>query len=355
MINRDGHQVRKNPPGAAPLAVVAAAAGVSIPTVSKVLNSRPDVSAATRERVAGVLAAHGYTVRPVGAKPTGLIDIRVVNLESPWAEAVLRGASESAQHHGYDLVLTVDPNPDDCDTWIRKALERGTDGVVSVVTVPGAEARATLAQAGTPAVVVDPRIKPEPDVLSVGATNWEGSREATEYLLALGHTRIATIMGAPEQDNALARLSGYQTALIQAGLIVDESLVRTGAYGVSAGYECAWHLISLDDRPTAIFASCDDTALGALRALREAGLRVPEDISLVGFDDMPVAAWLDPPLTTVRQPLVEMGAAAVDLVHRTRTGAGRPLRTELATELVVRASAMAPPRQVRAPVRRPGT
>jgi LacI family transcriptional regulator len=345
----------KTQQGAVPLSVVATAAGVSIPTVSKVLNSRPDVAEATRAHVAAVLTQHGYTVRPASSKRTGRIDIRIVSLESTWSEAVVRGAAESAQRHSYDLVLTVDPDPDDCRAWVRHALQRGTDGAVSVVTVPGAEDRATLASTSTPIVVVDPRTRPAPDLLSVGATNWQGSLDATAHLVALGHRRIATITGTPEQENALARLSGYQTALIQAGLTVDENLVRSSVFGVSAGYECTWHLISLEDRPTAIFASCDDTALGALRALREAGLRVPEDMSLVGFDDMPIAAWLDPALTTVRQPLVEMGATAVDLIHRARTGSGHTLRTELATELIVRSSTAVPPRVIGPPNRRPGT
>ncbi|WP_448061143.1 LacI family DNA-binding transcriptional regulator [Cellulomonas hominis] len=326
-----------------PLAVVAAAAGVSIPTVSKVLNSRPDVSDATRRRVMATLAEHGYTVRPPRTKPTGLIDIRVVSLDSPWSEAVVRGAAATAQRLGFDLVITVDPDPDDCASWVRHTLERGTDGLVSVVTVPDEPARAALARLQVPVVVVDPRTRPAPDLLSVGATNWQGGVDATAHLVGLGHRRIATITGPLEQANALARLAGYRTALIQAGIGSDDDLVRSGNFGIEAGYAGATYLLGLDDPPTAIVAGSDDTALGALRAVREAGLRVPQDLSLVGFDDHPVAAWLDPPLTTVRQPLVEMGATAVELVHRARTGSGHTLRPELATELVVRASTAPPP------------
>ncbi|MFE6234070.1 LacI family DNA-binding transcriptional regulator [Cellulosimicrobium sp. NPDC057862] len=326
-----------------PLAAVAAEAGVSVPTVSKVLNARPDVSATTREHVAGVLRRHGYEVRPRTAKRTGLVDVRIVDLEGPWSEAVVRGAVAEARRRALDVVLSVELDPDDCGAWVRHALARGTDGLVSVVAVPDAEARATLTEAGVPLVVVDPRHRLPEGVLSVGAVNFQGAFEATAHLLALGHRRIATITGVPEQDNAIARLAGYRAAMIRAGVPVDDDLVCLSTYGVPAGYEGVQRLLALDEPPTAVFACSDDTALGALRALREAGLSVPDDVSLVGFDDLPVAAWTDPPLTTVRQPLVEMGASAVELVHRARTASGHTLRTELATSLVVREST-APPR-----------
>lgn len=325
-----------------PLAVVAAEAGVSVPTVSKVLNARPDVAGATRDRVATALARHGFTIRPPARKPTGMIDVRIVDLEGTWSEAVVRGAVSGARRLGLDVVLAVEPDPDDCSAWVRHALERGTDGLVSVVAVPDADARRRLAESATPLVVVDPRKRPPEGMLSVGATNFQGGLEATAHLLSLGHRRIATITGALDQDNAIARLGGYRAAMIRAEVSVDEDLVHVGAYGVTSGYEGARRLMALDDPPTAIFASSDDTALGALHALREAGLSVPDDVSLVGFDDLPITPWIDPPLTTVRQPLAEMGATAAELVHRARTASGHTLRTELATNLVVRSSTAAP-------------
>ncbi|WP_402463639.1 LacI family DNA-binding transcriptional regulator [Isoptericola aurantiacus] len=321
-----------------PLAVVAHEAGVSVPTVSKVLNSRADVSAPTRSRVAAALERHGITVRPRRRKATRMIDVRIVDLEGTWSEAVVRGAVAGARQLGLDVVLAVEPDPDDCSTWVRHALDRGTDGLVSIVAVPDADARQALAESETPLVVVDPRQRPPEGMLSVSATNFQGGMEATAHLLSLGHRRIATIAGALEQDNAIARLAGYRAALLQADVPVDDDLVFTGAYGVTSGYDGAQRLMALAEPPTAIFASSDDTALGALHALRELGRSVPDDVSLVGFDDLPVAPWIDPPLTTVRQPLAEMGATAVDLVHRSRTASGHTLRTELATSLVVRAS-----------------
>lgn len=329
--------------GPPPLAVVAAEAGVSVPTVSKVLNSRRDVAEATRARVAEALARHGYTVRPSGSRRTGLIDLRVVDLDSTWAEAVVRGAAQAASRLGSDLVVTVDPDAQACGAWVRHALDRGTDGLVSVVGVPDAASRAELARAQVPVVVVDPRTRCDPDVLVVGATNFRGGLDATAHLVGLGHRRIATITGPLEQDNAVARLAGYRTALIQAGIAGDDDLVRTGDYSVDGGFRAANLLLELDDPPTAVVAGSDDTALGVLRAAREHGLRVPDDLAVTGFDDLPVAAWLDPALTTVRQPLAEMGDAAVSLVHRAREGLRGPAHLELATTLVVRSST-APPR-----------
>jgi LacI family transcriptional regulator len=325
-----------------PLAVVAAEAGVSVPTVSKVLNSRPDVAAATRARVTGALARHGYAVRPSGSRRTGFVDLRVVDLDSTWAEAVVRGAARAAARLSADLVVTVDPGTESCGPWVRHALQRGTDALVSVIGVPDQPARADLARAGVPVVVVDPRIRPDADLLAVAATNFRGGLDAAAHLVGLGHRRIATITGPQDQDNAVARLAGYRTALIQAGLPVDDELVRGGDYGVDAGFRAASLLLRLDDPPTAVFATSDDTAIGVLRAAREHGVRVPEDLSVVGFDDHPVAAWLDPALTTVRQPLDEMGDAAVSLAHRARDGAPGPVHLELATRLVVRGST-APP------------
>ncbi|MFF1529491.1 LacI family DNA-binding transcriptional regulator [Cellulomonas sp. NPDC058312] len=327
-----------------PLSVVAADAGVSVPTVSKVLNSRPDVAAPTRERVTTVLARHGYAVRPSGSRRTGFVDLRMHDLDSTWAEAVVRGAARAARRLGADLVVTVDPDADpaSCGTWVRHALARGTDGLVSVVGVPDAGSRADLDRAGVPLVVVDPQARGDDGLRVVGATNFRGGLDATDHLIALGHRRIATITGPQDQDNAVARLAGYRTALIRAGLPVDEELVRGGAYGVDAGFRAAEVLLRLDDPPTAVFAASDDTAIGVLRAAREHGVRVPEDLSVVGFDDVPVAAWLDPALTTVRQPLTEMGDAAVTLVHRARTSDPGPAHVELATTLVPRASSTPP-------------
>lgn len=326
------------------LDLIAAEAGVSVPTVSKVLNSRPDVAARTRARVTEALERHGYAIRTRATADTGFLHVRVVDLDGAWSEAVVRGAVEAARAQGKDVVLTVDPAPDDCDDWVRHALSRGTDGLLSVVAVPSEHARRALADAGVPLVVVDPLHQVPDGTLSVAATNFKGAFDAAQHLISLGHRRIATITGPIDQDNAIARLAGFQAAMLQAAVPVDDGLIIRAHYGVDQGHEATRLLLTRASRPTAIFGASDDTALGAIHALRELGLRVPEDISVIGFDDLTAAAWADPPLTTIRQPLAQMGSAAVDALVQSRLGRAPAAHTELSTTLIVRSST-APPRE----------
>jgi LacI family xylobiose transport system transcriptional regulator len=204
--------------------------------------------------------------------------------------------------------------------------------------------RALLTSRSIPFVVVDPAGDPGADVPSVGATNWHGGLSATRHLVELGHTRIGAISGPSRIMCSRARVDGYRAALETAGLAVDPELIRQGNFHHDMGYRAGLELLRLSDRPTAIFAGNDLQALGVYEAARELGLRIPEDLSVVGFDDLPLARWVGPPLTTVRQPLTEMAEAAAKLVlelgREERPSAGT--RVELATSLVVRSST-APP------------
>lgn len=320
------------------LDLIASEAGVSVPTVSKVLNSRPDVAAATRERVTAALERHGYAIRTRARTATGFLDVRVVDLDGAWSEAVVRGAVEAARVHGKDVVLAVEPAPDDCDDWVRHALSRGTDGLLSVVAVPSEDARRALAEAGVPLVIVDPLHRAPEGTLSIAATNFQGAFDAAQHLLTLGHRRIATITGPLDQENAIARLAGFQAAMMQAGIRIDDDLVIRAHYGLDQGYAATRALLTHATPPTAIFAASDDTAMGAIHALHEHGLRVPDDMSVIGFDDLPPAGWTDPPLTTIRQPLAQMGSAAVDALVQMQVGRTPAAHTELSTALIVRSS-----------------
>jgi DNA-binding LacI/PurR family transcriptional regulator len=213
--------------------------------------------------------------------------------------------------------------------------------------------------AGIPCVVIDPVDLPDPDVPSVGATNWGGGLAATRHLLELGHRRIAVIGGPASLLCSRARIDGYRAALESAGLPYDPELVRDGTFHHAGGYEAGGALLALPEPPTAIFAGSDEQAFGVVEAARVAGLAVPRDLSVVGFDDLPISRWAAPPLTTVRQPLAEMGRVAAQMLQALIDG--RPLETghvELATSLVVRASTAAPgppprrPRSYRSPRRR---
>jgi LacI family xylobiose transport system transcriptional regulator len=331
----------------ATLADIARAAGVSIPTVSKVLNGRADIATSTRERVEGLLREYGYRRRGLRAAP--LLDLVFHELESAWAMEVIRGAEKVAHEEGLSLVLSqsagrLTPG----QSWLDGVLARRPTGVLLVLSKLEAVQRAQLATREIPFAVIDPAGDLEADVPAVGTTNWQGGLAATRHLIELGHRRIGVVAGPMRMLCSRARVDGYRAALETAGLPFDPGLIRAGDFHHEAGNECGRELLHLEDRPTAVFAGNDLQALGVYEAARELGLRIPEDLSVVGFDDVPAARWVGPPLTTVRQPLAEMAAAAARIVIGLARGRDRnelTTRVELATELVVRSStAAAPPR-----------
>jgi len=228
--------------------------------------------------------------------------------------------------------------------WIEGVLTRRPAGVIAVFSDLSESLRAQLHTRGIPLVVVDPTGEPLHDTPSVGATNWSGGLAATRHLLGLGHRRIGVISGPEEILCSRARLDGYRAAMDAAGVPVDPALIRCGAFHVNEGIDEGRALLRLHDRPTAIFAGNDLQAFGVYQAAREARLHIPEDLSVVGFDDLPVAKWVGPPLTTIRQPLSQMAVTAARLVLALARGE-QPSQTrlELATELVIREST-APPR-----------
>jgi LacI family transcriptional regulator len=329
----------------ATLAAVAAEAGVSLPTVSKVVNGRPDVAPDTRARVERLLSEFDYQ-RPGARRAvrrgrrSGLIDLIFNGLDSPWAVEILRGVEEwCAGHVTGAAVSAVRHGSARPASWTSALASHDTEGVILVTSELTSPQLQQLRGDGIPLVVVDPVNLPDADLPSVGTTNWAGGLAATEHLIALGHERIGAIAGPPDYLCNRARLDGYRTALDRAQLPFREQYVRHGDFYHEGGFIRGRELLGLPEPPTAIFAGNDQQALGVYEAARQQGLRVPQDLSVVGFDDLPVARWVSPPLTTVRQPLAEMGytAAAMlgDLID------GRPLttrRVELSTELVVRES-----------------
>jgi LacI family transcriptional regulator len=326
---------------------VAAAAGVSIPTVSKVLNGRPDVSTDTRERVEELLRQHSY--RPRAARTgrrVGLIDLVFVDLGSSWAMEILAGAEEVAHRAGTGIVVSAvhgrsRTRPD--RGWLDNLAARRSDGVLLILSQLSGEQQALLDRLEIPVVVVDPAGAPPPDMPSVGATNWAGGLAATEHLIGLGHERIAVIGGPSDVLCSRARMDGYRTAMSGAGLKVPAGYVRSGDFMSPSGYRETIALLGLPKPPTAIFACADQMALGAYEALYERGLRTPDDVSVVGFDDLDAARWAVPPLTTVRQPLHEMAGMATRMLLRLIAGEElESTRVELATPLVVRGSTAAP-------------
>ncbi|WP_371672886.1 LacI family DNA-binding transcriptional regulator [Streptomyces sp. NBC_00289] len=326
---------------------IARRAGVSVPTVSRVVNGRSDVSPQTRARVEDLLRQHGHRKR-VAASGTraALIDLVFNDLDSPWAVEIIRGVEEVAHTAGVGTVVSaLHGRSGDAREWMRNLRARASGGVVLVTSALEPVLHEELRALGVPLVVVDPAGSPAIDAPTVGAANWSGGLAATGHLLSLGHRRIGLIAGPPRLLCSRARFDGYRAALENAGLAVDETLVVPGDFRPESGFAGCNALLDLPEPPTAVFAASDQMALGAIEALRRRGLRVPEDMSVVGFDDLPEVRWSAPPLTTVRQPLAEMGKLAARTVLRlTRGEQPDSPRVELGTELVVRASTAPPAR-----------
>ncbi|MDT0344819.1 LacI family DNA-binding transcriptional regulator [Streptomyces litchfieldiae] len=325
------------------LAQIAETAGVSISTVSKVLNGRDDVSRDTRAKVDSALRRHRYVRRGTALVPEGrTVDLVLSGLDGSWPASVASGMEAAAYEAKVHVVISVartassgDGRPD----WVDRVLERGTAGVVLGLVEPAPGQLARLREAGVPCVVIDPLSDPPPDVVSVGTTNWAGAYEATTHLLERGHRRIALVTGPSDHLYARARIAGYHSAMAAAGLGVPPELIRHGTYDRASGTEQVRALLQLSEPPTALFICSDHMAIGGYEAAAGAGLRVPADVSVVGFDDLPEARWVSPALTTVRQPLKEMGGSALRTLVRLLNGEDiESPRIELATTLVVRDS-----------------
>jgi DNA-binding LacI/PurR family transcriptional regulator len=324
------------------IAYIAESAGVSVPTVSKVVNGRRGVSADTRARVKELIERYGYR-KAAPVRRSNTMELVFDELEHMWGVEIIRGVERVARQHRVRVMLTeFGPQRNTIRYWIDDTLTRRPACVVTVAQL-SEEQRDQLRARGIPFVVFDPTAELPDDVPFVGATNWAGGRSATRHLIELGHRRIAMI-GGPEQILfCRARLDGYRSAMDAAGLPVDADLVVPTDLGREDGYTAALDLLNRPNPPTAIFTCNDLQALGVYRAAREAGLRIPADLSVVGFDDLPVTTLVDPPLTTVHQPLVEMAAAATELALALGRGEKTPQTgLELATTLRVREST-APP------------
>jgi LacI family xylobiose transport system transcriptional regulator len=327
------------------VATIARLAGVSSPTVSRVLNGRPGVSLDTRRRVEELLREHGYR-RPSTLAPSPTIEVVFYELESHLAIEIMRGVQEAVREHdlgvGFTDVLTYAPGG---RSWADQLLARRPVGVIATFTQFSAEHHATLAVSGIPLVALDPTGPPAHPTPSVGAANWSGSVAATRHLLDLGHRRIGVISGPRDYLCSIERLEACRAALEMAGVPLDPQLVRTGLFTFHDGLSLGLELLRLPDPPTAILCGNDLQALGVCEAARQADVRIPRELSVVGFDNIEAAQWSGPPLTTVRQPLREMGAAAVNLLLPLVAGRTPvPNRVELPTTLVVRGSTAPPAR-----------
>jgi len=332
------------------LATIARLAGVSVPTVSRVVNGQGQVSAGTHARIHQLLDEHGYRPRTT-RKPasTGLIQVFFPGIDSGWEIEQVRGMESAAYDAGVGLVVsTLGPGPASTDELRERIRPGRIDGAILAATSGVELLGGMLDGRGIPVVALDPGTRGASRLPTVGAANWSGSLYATRHLIALGHRRIGMITGWKGLLCSRARLDGYRAALDEAGLQEDPDLIVRGDFSYGSGLEKAQRLLGLDVPPTAIVASSDNIALGVIEAARLRGLSVPDELSVTGFDDLPGSRWSSPPLTTVRQPLQDMGRLAARTVLSLARGKTLDTRTvELTTQLIIRKSTAPPPRSRR--------
>jgi DNA-binding LacI/PurR family transcriptional regulator len=328
------------------IAYIAELAGVSVPTVSKVINGRARVSADTRARIEELVNAYGYR-KPSAGSRSNVLQLVFRELDVIGAMEIIRGVERVAREHRFGVMVSEFgwPAATYLPAW-DDAVARRPHCVLAVTQLPVAE-REELRAKGIPFVVFDPIHDLPVGTPFVGSANWSGGRAVGRHLAELGHRRVAMIIG-PDSLFCRAREDGFRAAMDTAGLPVDPDLVVRAALNREDGHAAAATLLARSERPTAIFASNDMQALGVYQAARQAGLRVPGDLSVVGFDDLPVVAWADPPLTTVHQPTAEMAVAAAEMALALGRGQTPPqLGLEIASTLVVRGSTAAPPSRPR--------
>jgi LacI family transcriptional regulator len=338
---------------------IAARAGVSIATVSRVLNDRPDVAPETRETVLAAARALNFSVTTrngLAQRPgrSGLVGVTIPMVLGDYFSSLVTGIADALDELGYMAVLCSTFHHHDREaTFVDSLLERKIDGAVLVLPGESSDELAALRQRGFPFVVADEGYPLDGEFPRVIAANMAGAIAATEHLIGFGHRRIGLVKGIPGFVATEDRASGYRAALTEAGISLDPELEVCGEFDTIEGRVAAARLLDLPDPPTAVFACNDDMALAVLQEARARGIRVPEDLSVVGFDDTTMARIAVPAITTIRQPLEEVGRMAVTLLTRIIDGQTvDPLRVEIGTRLVVRESTgpapVAPARQLRA-------
>lgn len=323
------------------LTEIAQLAGVSVATVSKVLNDRMDVSPETRNRVQQILSETGY--RPVNRnlRKPGTIEVFFADWHSTYVMSILEGISEATASAGYEVVIRTGHSHDEYspDLDLSRLRASGRSGAILITVDTSQPKIKTAVEAGFPIVAIDPRGPGESNCVSIGATNYAGGVSATEHLLSLGHQRIAHAGGPADSEIGQARLAGFLSAIRASGIPLDESLITNSDFHYECGQAVAGVLLDRPDRPTAIFAASDDLAHGLMEEARIRSIRIPEQLSIVGFDDNFTASRTSPPLTTIAQPLVEMGrVAGQTLIQLANNAMVATRHIELSTRLVIRES-----------------
>jgi LacI family transcriptional regulator, galactose operon repressor len=334
---------------------IAQLAGVSAATVSRVLNGRRDVSEETRLLVTQVIREHGYLgtrrtaskARSVANGGRGLaVGVLVPLVQRVYFSAIFGGAAEAAYEQNIKLMLTPTLHQHDREISLLSSLVHGgADSALLILPDESSDELEALLDEGYRYVVADPRKPLAERIPSVSAAHASGADQAMQHLLSLGHRRIAAVTGPAGWQATEDRRRGYYAALAAAGIQLDADLEVEGDFEIPGGVKAGEELFDLHDPPTAVFAFNDLLAIGVIQAARSRGLRVPDDVSVVGFDDLEFCTMVTPSLTTVRQPLAEMGRTAVGiLVRLLENKRSETLHVQLGTRLVVRESTGPPAR-----------
>lgn len=324
---------------------VAEKAGVSTSTVSHVVNKTRFVSEETQAKVLTAMEDLNYKPNRLARslrrkdKRTNTLGLMIPDSANPFFAEVLRGVEDASFESGYNVFLcNSDDNPKKEQNYIEVLLGKQIDGIILVSAGANNNSLQVLANNGVPSVVVDREVKGA-NTDSVLVDNVDGGFQAINYLIALGHSQIGCIGGPSLLTPSAGRVQGYRKALTECGISVDEALIIPGDFRAQSGYEAANTLLGLSDPPTAIFACNDMMAVGAIHAIDKLGLKVPKDISIIGFDDIPLASFTRPPLATIAQPSHEMGLLAAEMVITRIQDPDLPSRNEmLSTSLVIRDS-----------------
>ena len=326
---------------------IAAHTGVSIATVSRVLNEQANVAPRTRDlvrRAAEELGAQTDATGRAAAVRQGAVFVRCPYVLTDYFGLIVSSIAETLELHGRTLILNAGEAAQQAAVLPALPTRAGVGGAIVILPPEPSEQLVALRGRGFPFVVVDPRTAMPRDIAAVSAAHFAGARSLTAHLTRLGHRRIGVIAGPDNWLASEARLAGHASALAEAGVLPSPELVRATEPTTRHGYQAANALLDLPQRPTALIGFNDKAAVGALTAAAQRGLRVPDDLSIAGFDDIDLAQATSPMLTTVRQPLAEMGRMAVSLLIRLLDGHRvDALHVELATELVVRGSTGAAP------------
>jgi LacI family transcriptional regulator len=307
---------------------VAREAGVSQATVSRVLNEDPRVAPETRARVLEAIERLNYTpnaiARGLVTSKTGLIGVVVSDIMNPFYPEFLEAITDTLGEHGLRTVLFNARNQGE-DVYTRVLLEQRVDGIIFTSALRNSLMVRKLTERGFPLVLTNRYAENVECDMAIG-DNLGGGRLAGEHLLELGHRRIAVMTGDPQTSTSHERLEGLRQALEQAGVELDEELVRMAGFSSARTQAETTAVLSLDDPPTAVFCLNDVMAFGAINGIRAAGLSIPDDVSVVGFDDIWMAGWQAFQLTTVHQPLAEMARSSVDLLINRLEEPERPVR-----------------------------